>query len=87
MVVGLQNTVNSVTSVQSTTELAFCLCAYDLRHDNRADPDYPQCCDRFLTYRNKVLDHHSIRLDIHVNLIAVATDDKMVQMFDTKQGL
>ena len=31
--------------------------------------------------------HHSIGLDVHRNLVAAATDDGRVQIFDVKKGM
>lgn len=33
-----------------------------------------------------MLDHLSIGLDVHRNLVAAATDDRRVQIFDVKKG-
>ena len=34
-----------------------------------------------------MLSHHSIGLDVHRNLVAAATDDRRVQIFDVKKGV
>ena len=85
---GLQNTVSRATFIQPGAGLIFQLCTYDLRYANRANPDCAtQCYDWFSTYHNNLLTHQSNGLDVHGNLVAAATDDRRVQIFDVKQGV
>ncbi|KAF6221607.1 hypothetical protein HO133_001573 [Letharia lupina] len=64
------------------------LCTYDIRYAKRASPAHAtQPYDRFPAYRNNALNHLSIGLDLHRNLVAAATDDGRVQIFDVKKGV
>ena len=88
VVAGLQHQVSNESFMQGVAGLIVQLCTYDLRFANRANPDQAtQYYDWFPTYRNNVLSHHSIGLDVHTNLVAAATDDRRVQIFDVKQGV
>ena len=87
VVAGLQHQVSNESCMQRVAGLTLQLCTYDLRFANRANPDQvTQYYDWFPTYRNNVLSHHSIGLDVHNN-VAAATDDRRVQIFDVKQGV
>ena len=87
VVAGLQNEVSLGPFAPCTFGLTIQLCTYDLRYSKRASSIHAtQPYDRFPTYRNNVSNHLSVGLDVHRNLVAAATDDRRVQIFDVKKG-
>ena len=84
-VAGIQHTVREAPTIQCAAKLTVQLRTYDLRYTkpNRS----AQCYDRFPTYRNNLLTHQPTGLDVHQNLLAAATDDGRVQLFDVKKGV
>ena len=84
-VAGTQDTVRTVTSIQCTVKLTLQLCTYDLRYAKPGRGN--QYFDWFSTYRNNLSSHHSSGLDVHQNLMAAATDDGRVQIFDVRKGV
>ena len=84
VVAGLDNMVRKRPSVQCTARLTIQLCTYDLRY---AKPERKnQCFDSFPTYRNSLFTRSSA-LDVHENLVAAATGDGRVQIFDVRKGV
>ena len=84
-VAGMQHTVRRVLPIQCTARLTLQLCTYDLRY---AKPNCAaQYYDWFPTYRNNLSIHQSAGLDVHQNMLAAATDDGRVQIFDIRKGV
>ena len=83
-VAGNNDTVRKGSSIQCTTRLTLQLCTYDLRYAKADRTD--QCFDSFPTYRNSLFTRSSA-LDVHENLVAAATGDNRVQIFDVRKGV
>ena len=61
---------------------------YDLRYTKQKDAHQStQYYHRYRTYHNKSSNHLEAGLDVHGNLVASATDNSTVQIFDVKRGL